>query len=179
MNRIILPFLLLALSFAPILCRAAEPNSDQAKSIAEIKRLGGKVALDEKTPGKPVIEVDLWDTNVTDTELEHLKGLTQLWNLWLDDTQVTDRGLRHLKGLKKLEDLHLQGTKVSDAGLEHLQGFARLESLNLEGTKVTDAGLVYLNGLRRLNLLWLGGTKVTGAGVQGLQMALPECTIER
>ena len=52
MNRILL---LLALSLAPVLCWAAEPNADQAKAIAEIEKLGGKVTIDEKRPGKPVI----------------------------------------------------------------------------------------------------------------------------
>lgn len=35
---------------------AAEPNTGEAKAIAEIKRLGGKVAV-EKSPGKPVVDV--------------------------------------------------------------------------------------------------------------------------
>ena len=59
MNRIVLPLLTLGLSLAPVLCWAAEPNADQAKAIAEIEKLGGKVTVDEKSPGKPVIAVDL------------------------------------------------------------------------------------------------------------------------
>ena len=60
MNRILLllPLLMLALLLAPILSRATEPNADQAKAIAEIKKLGGYVAFDEKSPGGPVFEVD-------------------------------------------------------------------------------------------------------------------------
>ena len=42
MNRATFP-LLLGLSLAPVLCWAAEPNADQAKAIAEIEKLGGKV----------------------------------------------------------------------------------------------------------------------------------------
>ena len=58
MTRIPLSLLTLALSLAPILCWAAEPNADQAKAIAEIEKLGGKVTVDEKSPGKPVISVE-------------------------------------------------------------------------------------------------------------------------
>ena len=50
MNQIILPMLMLGLSLAPVLCWAAEPNTDQARAIAEIEKLGGKVTFDEKSP---------------------------------------------------------------------------------------------------------------------------------
>ena len=66
MNRITFPMLTLGLSLAPVLCWAAEPNADQAKAIAEIEKLGGKVTVDEKSPGKPVIAVDLAEHQVTD-----------------------------------------------------------------------------------------------------------------
>ena len=36
-------------------------------------------------------------------ELEHLKGLTQLQELWLDDTKVSDAGLEYLKGMTQLQ----------------------------------------------------------------------------
>lgn len=68
---------------------------------------------------------------------------------------VTDAGLVHLKGLTELQSLDLMATNVSDAGLEHLRGLTRLQSLNLMATKVTDAG------------------------VKDLQMALPNCKINR
>ena len=58
MTRIPFPLLALALSLAPILCWATEPNADQAKAIAEIEKLGGKVTVDEKSPGKPIVRVD-------------------------------------------------------------------------------------------------------------------------
>ena len=62
MSRIALSLLMLGLSLAPVLCWAAEPNTDQAKAIAAIEKLGGKVTVDEKSPGKPVISVNLGDT---------------------------------------------------------------------------------------------------------------------
>ena len=42
---------------------------------------------------------------VTDAELERLKGLTQLQELWLADTQVTDAGLENLKnqGMRRVD----------------------------------------------------------------------------
>jgi len=119
MNRIMLP-MLLGLSLAPILCWAAEPKADEAKAIAAIEKLGGRVTRDEKSPGRPVVEVNLWGTKVTDTGLEYLKELTRLQDLNLAGTRVTDAGLVHLKGLTKLQGLHLRKAKVTDAGVKEL-----------------------------------------------------------
>jgi hypothetical protein len=54
-----------------------------------------------------------------------------------------------------------------------------LQSLNLFDTKVTDAGLVHLKGLTSLQSLTLFNTEVTDAGVEGLQSALPQCSISK
>ena len=68
MNRIILSMLTLGLSLAVVASGwAAEVNPEQAKAIAEIEKLGGKVTVDEKSPDKPVIDVYLSGTEVTDT----------------------------------------------------------------------------------------------------------------
>ena len=96
-------------------------SADQEKAIAAIKKLGGKVTLDEKQFRKPVVRVNLSGTKVTDAGLVHLKGLTNLRWLDLGDTNVTDAGLVHLKGLTKLERLDLWSTKVSATGFKELQ----------------------------------------------------------
>ncbi len=54
--------------------------------------------------------------------------------------QVTDADLENLRGMTKLEYLDLSGTQVSDAGLERLRGMTQLEELYLYGTEVSDAG---------------------------------------
>ncbi len=171
----------------------AAADADQARAIAEIEKLGRKVVVDEKSPGKPVIGVDLRLAKVTDAWMVHLKGLTalqtlslrqtkvtdaglvyledltRLQTLFLDDTQVTDAGLVHLKGLTKLQRLDLTKTKVADAGLVHLKGLAQLQDLHLARTQVTDAGLVHLKGLTSLQTLVLGETRVTDAGLVQLE----------
>ena len=65
---------MLALSLASVLGWTAEPNVDQARAIAEIQKLGGEVTVDEKSPEKPVIDVQF--VRATDAGLEYLKGLT-------------------------------------------------------------------------------------------------------
>jgi len=152
---------------------AAEPSPEQAKAIAEIRKLGGTVRVFEDRPRTPVIVVDLRGNGVTDAGVVHLQGLSQLQHLSLWDTQVTDAGLMHLQGLTQLRSLDL------DPGLERLKGLTQLRILDLSGTQVADAGLVHLEGLTRLQWLRLVGTKVTDAGVRELQKALPNAHIVR
>lgn len=90
---------------------------------------------------------------------------------------LRDRDLLHLRGLTQLRELYLLGTGVTDAGLEHLIGLTDLEHLNLEGTDVTDAGLVYLIGLSRLRRLDLTSTSVSDNGIAALKAALPNLVV--
>ena len=141
----------LGLSLALVVWAAhSEAKSEKAKAVAEIERLGGKVTVDENSPDKAVIGVDLTNTNVTDAGLAHFKGLTQLQSLILAGTQVTDAGLKHLKGLRQLQAVWLVLDKMTDAGLESLEGLTQLRTLYLNDTKVTNVGLEHLKGLTQL-----------------------------
>ena len=127
--------------------RASKQRSEAEKgAIAAIRKLGGRVEVDKKQPGNPVVAVFLEGTTITDAGLPHLKGLTKLQSLHLLITKVTDAGLIHLKGLTELHVLSLNSTQVTDAGLVHLKGLAKLQELRLNYTKVTDTGLVHLKG---------------------------------
>jgi hypothetical protein len=81
----------------------------------------GEILRDEKGKGKPVVEVSLLKTRVTDDGLKHLAGLKSLQGLILADTKVTDAGLKHLAGLKSLQDLYLASTKVTAKGVVELK----------------------------------------------------------
>jgi hypothetical protein len=183
--------------------RAQDSKLDQERAIAEIKKLGGKVEMDAKSPDM-VVGVNLSHTKIVDASLEQLKGLSRIEVLILKDTTVTDDGIVHIKGLTNLEVLELRRTKVTDKGLEHLKDFSKLQRLDLGGTEVTDKGLeqlkrltrlealsledvsgvsdnglAHLKGLTNLRTLNLAGTKVTDTGVKDLQKALPKLQIMR
>ena len=66
-------------------CGPPKPTREEA--VAAIKRLGGKVEVDEN---KDVVNVNLAGAKVTGAGLVHLEGLTTLESLLLMDTQVTD-----------------------------------------------------------------------------------------
>ena len=66
----------------------------------------------------------------------------------LSDTKVTDTGLQHLSRLTQLEKLSLDRTGVTDGGLEHLQELPRLKAISLCGAiQVTDAALEYVGAV--------------------------------
>ncbi len=117
----------------------AEDAEDQA--VKAVEKVGGMVVRDDKDPAKPVVEVNLHATKVTDAGLRELAGLKRLRSLDLDDTQVTDKGLKELAALEGLQTLKLGNTQVTDAGLKELAGLMGMKSLALYGTKVTGAGL--------------------------------------
>jgi len=120
-------------------------------------------------------DLDLGNTQIADAGLVNLEGLDRLERLDLFKTRVTDAGLEHLKSLNRLRVLRLDGTQITDAGLEQLEGLNRLQELRLSGTKVTDAGLEHLKKLDQLQAIWLVGTQVTDKGVKRLQRGLRHC----
>ncbi len=111
---------IILLLFGMLGCGSESVTLTQEQAIAGIEKLGGKVTIDEKSPGKPVIRVDFSRTEVTDDGLELLKGLTSLQVLALNDTEVTDEGLEHLEGLTNLAWLQIN-TNVTDEGVQKLQ----------------------------------------------------------
>jgi hypothetical protein len=160
---------------APVVRAAAETSAGEAKAVAEITKMHGGFAVDDKGPGKPVITVYLASSEVTDSSLAHLKGLTRLEELNLSETRISDTGLEHLKGLSQLQQLNLSGTRITDAGLKHLKGLSQLRELNLDGTMVTGTGLANLKGLIGLRDLELAHSGVTDAGLLHLK-GLPQLT---
>jgi len=102
------------------LIQRAHDQADR-QTIVEIEKLGGKVTIDDKSPGKSVIAVNLVGTQVIDAGLVNLKGMTTLQVVDLRETKITDAGLEHLKGLIRLKSLHLGGTQVTDSGVKKLQ----------------------------------------------------------
>jgi len=102
-------------------------------AIAYFKKLGGKVTVDEKSPGKPVIELDLMKTKINDAGLVYLKVFNNLRLLDFQSTDITDEGLVHLNGLSKLGRLWLIDTKVTQAGIETLKKTLPNTTIRWEG----------------------------------------------
>src|SRR5262249_30508347 len=54
----------------------AEPRTQRA--VDELRKLGAKIEVDEKAPGKPVVKIALGGTATTDAGLAHLSALPHL-----------------------------------------------------------------------------------------------------
>src|SRR5256885_1977002 len=107
-----------------LLLLAGLGRADEATAIEAIKKLGGRVEVDAKRPGQPVVGVDLANTKVTDAGLKvlkELKELKSLQTLYLNGTKVTDTGLKELKDLKNLRTLEVGFTAVTDTGVKELK----------------------------------------------------------
>ena len=146
--------------------------------------------------------IDLLDTGITDSDLNHLKsfpyiqrihlafagitdaglqnlsGLVELEELDISETNITSDGTKFLKNLANLKVLRLDGTQVGDAGLESIAALNNLETLFLSSTPTTDKGLVHLKGLTKLSFLTVQFCEeVTDSGIRELKQSLPNCSI--
>ena len=136
---------LLLLLLAPL--AGQQLLNERDKAIARIKEWGGKVQVDGKRPGSPVISVDLSHVKVADITLETLNVLPTLEQLALRNTPVTDDGIIKVQGLTHLEVLELSQTQITDKGVAQLQRFPRLRKLDLSGTQVSDEAMRHLTKL--------------------------------
>ena len=90
-----------------LLLLAGPGRADEATAIEAIKKLGGRVEVDAKRPGQPVVGVDLDNSKVTDAGLKVLKDLKNLRTLEVAFTAVTDTGVKELKAaLAKIDISH-------------------------------------------------------------------------
>lgn len=122
-------------------------------------------------------KIDLYNTKTGDAGLEQLSQFGTLRSITMQHTAVTNEGLKYLSGLSSLDSLNLGNTGINDSGLAHLKSLAGLQWLQLSFTNVTDSGLLYLQDLKSLRELYLTETQVTDDGKNLLMEALPECSI--
>jgi hypothetical protein len=89
--------------------------------------------------------------------MANLKAMNQFRDVDLNNSRMTNSGLEHLKNLPQLQKRHLCGTHVTDAGLHYLEGMTNLDELDISDTKVTAAGVeTLLQDLRRLHKRKIG-----------------------
>jgi hypothetical protein len=171
-------FVTVGLFFVGSAAYAQKEDPKEAAAIAEIRKLGGKVELDEERPSHPGIKVDLRKTKVEDKDLEHLKQLPHVQILYLNHTGIGDEGLAHLAGLTDLHTLSIHSTKMTDKGLAALTKMSSLRVLIICGNPITDEGLDQLQTMANLKEVYVYGTSVTAKGVRDLRKHLPNARIE-
>jgi hypothetical protein len=141
--------------------RAGAPDDDRDRVVALVERLGGQIRHDEGAPGRPVVEIRLGTTRVSDDQLGALRGLTSLRSLELTQTRISDAGLARLRGLTGLRSLVLYGTKMTDRGYDHVATMTGLETLLLGSCDAIGPGLSRVESLPHLKSLILVDLELT------------------
>lgn len=114
-----------------------------------------------------------------DTLIKSLEPLKkQLISLKLDESNINDSTLTNVSGLSNLRRLQLSNTAISDAGLAKLKNLKELGSLNLVGTKVTAKGIMQIKDLKALKYLYLYKTSITPAERDELKKSFPETILD-
>jgi hypothetical protein len=117
---------------------------------------------------KHLVVLDLSNSNISDSDLEHFDSLSQLVELNLSGTAIDGSGLRRLASLKKLSRLNIGDTKVTDDTISHLANLKSLRHLCAYRNQISDRGLEPLVRLKNLETLKLGETNVTDDGISAL-----------
>lgn len=107
----------------------------------QLERLHYFNELGASFQARPTRPAWLNDLIVTVFGKAHAEGFSAAAAVILDNTQVTDSDLQYLKGFHNLDYLSLVNTEVTDAGLEHLSTLTSLHEVHLADTRVTDEGV--------------------------------------
>jgi len=119
----------------------------------------------------------LWETGLGDEALKYITRFSQLRWLDLGDTKISNEGLAALKGLISLEDLSLLNTEIGDPGIKYLEILPRLKHLDLMSTMVSDDCIPTLKKLSSLIYLRIYQTRISETGHLEIAEALPNCDI--
>ena len=100
---------------------SADEVLDESATIQKIELLGGKVARNDKLPGRPVIGVDLESSRrFTNGHLHLLNAFGHLTKLNLRNTRITDEGAIEIGKLTNLTVLSVAETTITDEGLKEI-----------------------------------------------------------
>lgn len=131
-----------------------EINKDNLGDIQELNLEGLEITDLEPIRGMTNLQM-LWLYDTKVTELEPIRDLTNLQKLSLQKTHVTD--LEPIRGLTNLMLIYLDSTQVVE--LEQLRGLTMLQELSLDYTHVTN--LEPIGELISLKKIWLSDTKIS------------------
>ncbi len=96
-----------------------------------------------------VIDLNLADSALSDSDIAPIARLTALTHLRLDDNKLTDKSLQVLGSLPKLVEVNLYDNPgITDAGIQALAAMKSLRRVYLFQTGVTKAGIAKLHKLR-------------------------------
>jgi hypothetical protein len=126
------------------------PATKKDKAEEQLAKLDARVKRDKSQPDNPVVEIRIFNQNVTDDDLKELTPFTKLRKLEFSGEKITGTGFAALTELP-LEELHVMFAKgINDAGLKEIAKLKNLKVLVLPQGKFTDAGAKVLASLTNL-----------------------------
>jgi len=120
--------------------------------------------------------INLYDTNVTDADMEWLSTCPRLEVIELSETDIGDHGLAHLAKLTRLRRLTISSDRISDRGCRAIAEMPALEELSLASRNIHDAGAIELARLRTLRDLNISAGASEEA-FDALRRELPQCKL--
>lgn len=112
------------------------------------------IVFEAISPLVNLVELNVQDSDFTDTALVCLGSLTKLQTLSFIECSLSGVGFKYLTHLTSLSSLDLTSSKIADAALSQLAAL-NLQILNLGDTSLTDeaiSSLALLTSLRTLDL---------------------------
>jgi hypothetical protein len=119
------------------------------------------VAAPAVAPNRERLLIDF----ATDSDLVILAKRRPVRELLIEDSTITDAGLAYLEALAELEHLRIRGAAITDVGIRSLCRLSNLRVLNLPHAQFSDVGLAELVKLPNLELLRFGSPAVSDAGM--------------
>ena len=152
--------------------RIVSADRPAAASLDDLEHIGVRVV---RAPGGAVVAIDASDTPIRDIDLALLSSgpvdVKPLVDLRLSGTAITDRGLRHVAELTSLEALYLAYAAITPQATAALASLQKLEVLSLQGTNLSNASLVAVARLPALRTLNLSRTAISDSGLAALRDA--------
>ncbi len=112
--------------------------------------------------------LDLTGTFVTSQGVTALQAMPHLRELSLSMTGIDDQCASTLRQLVSLNRLCLARTNIGDKTLEGLESLLALNHLDVSETNITDQGLDHIGQLTNLKHLWLNRCQISAAGIKKL-----------
>ena len=177
----------------------------QKRAVAEIERLGGRVAYDYPYERRRLRNSNIlaevrmsapsnWIARTCGPDFVHsiveIRGFKETYtpnhtsrfaNFDIHRENVpfsddTDEALKCIRGIK-VDVLDLNRTSVSTSGIAELRYVRRFDTLSLWGTSITDDALDHLRSIPGLSRVHLYETAVTENAMRELQTAMPDLEI--
>lgn len=90
----------------------------------------------QKLGGKSILQIDLANSGIDDTDLESLDLPANTRRILLQNTQISDSGVDALQRYENLEFIDLSGTQITSESLNKLKKFPNLRSAGVRADNI-------------------------------------------